>query len=79
MCALWFLHIQSEAADAWSLAASAHAEDGKRCFEITVNLGRRRSTVKVYDPIVGTSPIQTLDDVSSVPLTVTDHPVVLEL
>jgi hypothetical protein len=33
----------------------------------------------VYDPTVGTSPRQTLTDTPSVTLTLTNHPVVLEI
>ena len=46
---------------------------------VTVNLGRAHPSVKVYDPTVGAAPTQTLHKVSSVPLTLTDHPVILEL
>jgi hypothetical protein len=45
---------------------------------VTVNLGQIFTTVKVYDPTVGTSPTQTLSNVSSVALTLSDHPVILE-
>lgn len=45
---------------------------------VTVNLGQTFATVKVYDPTVGTSPTQTLSNVSSVSLTLSDHPVILE-
>jgi hypothetical protein len=46
---------------------------------VTVDLHTSRATVTVYDPTTGTSPIQTLQNVSAVPLTLSDHPVVLEL
>ncbi len=46
---------------------------------VTVDLGTSRATVTVYDPTMGTSPSQTLSGVRSVPLTLSDHPVVLEL
>lgn len=45
---------------------------------ITVNLGSTQSTVTVYDPTVGTGPVQTLNNVSSVPLTLGAHAVILE-
>jgi hypothetical protein len=38
-----------------------------------------RATVKVYDPTTGTSAGQTLHGVTSVPLTLSDHPVVIEI
>jgi hypothetical protein len=44
----------------------------------TVNLGSALSAVKVYDPTVGTAPTQTLTNVHSVDLTLSDHPVVIE-
>jgi hypothetical protein len=46
---------------------------------VTVNLGATYSTVKLYDPTIGTSVQQTLSNVSSVPLTLSDHPMVLEI
>ena len=46
---------------------------------VTVNLTTSRPTVKVYDPTTGTAPVQTLSKVSSVMLTLGDHPNILEL
>jgi hypothetical protein len=46
---------------------------------VTVDLGASRPNVNVYDPTLGTTAMQTLRDVSSVSLTLTDHPVVVEL
>jgi hypothetical protein len=46
---------------------------------VTVDLGISRAVVTVYDPTTGTSPGQTLHDVNAVPLTLSDHPVVIEL
>jgi hypothetical protein len=46
---------------------------------ITVNLGAIYQSVNVYDPTVGTAPIQTLTGVSSVPLTVGDHAFIIEI
>ncbi|MGO9837721.1 MAG: glycosyl hydrolase [Polyangiaceae bacterium] len=46
---------------------------------VTVDLGTSRATVTIYDPTTGTAPTQTMSDVSSVPLMLTDHPVVLTL
>jgi hypothetical protein len=45
----------------------------------TVNLGATFASVHVYDPTVGTSAIQTLRMVASVPLTLSDHPLILEI
>jgi hypothetical protein len=46
---------------------------------ITVDLGRQYASVKIYDTTVGTAPIQVLTDVSRVPLTVSDHALILEI
>ena len=46
---------------------------------ITVNLGTTYPSVKVYDPTVSASPIQTLGNVSSVFLTVGDHAFIIEI
>ena len=46
--------------------------------DVMVNLGQTFPTVKIYDPTRGTDPMATLEGVSEVPLTLTDHPVVLE-
>jgi hypothetical protein len=46
---------------------------------VTVNLTTVRAAVKVYDPTMGTSPTQTLSAVSTVTLTLGDHPVIVEL
>jgi hypothetical protein len=46
---------------------------------VTVQLGSTVDTVRVYDPTVGTGATQTLSKVSSVSLSLTDHPQVIEL
>jgi hypothetical protein len=46
---------------------------------VTVDLSTSRATVKVYDPTAGTSPSQTIHGVSTVMLTLSDHPMVIEL
>ena len=46
---------------------------------VTVTLGGTFPTVAIYDPTVGATPTQTLTNVSTVPLTLSDHPVILEL
>jgi hypothetical protein len=46
---------------------------------VTVNLGATVATARVYDPTIGTSPTQSLRNVASVPLTLTDHPLVIEI
>ena len=46
---------------------------------VTVNLGATFATVEVFDPTVGSTAIQTLSNVSSVSLAITDHPLVVEV
>jgi hypothetical protein len=46
---------------------------------ITVDLVATVATVHVYDPTTGTSPVRTLTDPSSIPLTLSNHPVILEI
>jgi hypothetical protein len=52
------------------IQASAHP--------VSVDLGASFSTVNVYDPLVGTSPIMTLHDARLLTLSVTDHPLIVE-
>jgi hypothetical protein len=47
--------------------------------DVTVNVGKSRPSVKVYDPTTGTSPTSTQTAVSSVQLTLSDHPLIVEL
>ena len=47
--------------------------------DVTVNLTTPRASVRVYDPTTGTSPTRTLAGVSSVGLTLSDHPMVIAL
>jgi hypothetical protein len=47
--------------------------------KITVNLGNTYANVKIYDTTLGTTPTQILTDVSLVPLTISDHAVILEI
>jgi len=54
-------------------------EQVKGSNNITVNLGNPYASVKVYDPTLGATPVQTLNNTGSVPLTVSDHVLILEL
>ncbi len=47
--------------------------------DVTVNLGAACATVSSYDPTTGTSPTRTLTNVDSVSLTLSDHPVIVEI
>jgi hypothetical protein len=46
---------------------------------ITVHLGGAYPSVTVYDPTIGTSATQTLSNAASVPLTLSDHPVIIAI
>jgi hypothetical protein len=47
--------------------------------KVTADLGSTFALVTLFDPTVGTSPIQSLRNASSVELTLSDHPVVIEV
>jgi hypothetical protein len=47
--------------------------------DITVDLKGREATVHLYDPTRGTLPVQTLADPNSIALTLTNHPVIIEI
>jgi hypothetical protein len=55
------------------------SEQASGSKNMTVNLGATYATVKVYDPAIGTLAIQTLHKVSAVPLTLSDHPLIVEI
>jgi hypothetical protein len=46
---------------------------------VTVNLGSNRKTVTIYDTTVGVTPIQVFTDAASVPVTISDHALILEI
>ena len=46
---------------------------------VNVDLGGSHASVKVYDPTTGTAPTQTLSNARSIALTLSDHPVVIEI
>jgi hypothetical protein len=54
-------------------------EELKQTRNLCVNFGITRPSVNVYDPTVGTSPARTLTNVSSIDLTLSDHPLVIEM
>jgi hypothetical protein len=47
-------------------------------YTTTVNLGATYPTVKVFDPMTGTTPIETYSNVSSVQISVSDHPLIVQ-
>lgn len=46
---------------------------------VGVNLGEVQTTVNIYDPVLGSEPIQTLRNVNSVRVSVTDHPIIIQV
>ena len=46
---------------------------------VTVNLGRAHTKVTIYDTTVGDTPIQVLTNTASVPLTISDHALIVEI
>ncbi|HEY7119900.1 MAG TPA: hypothetical protein VH475_25145 [Tepidisphaeraceae bacterium] len=46
---------------------------------VNVELADVQPSVKLYDPTAGLSPIQILSDARTIPLTLSDHPVVIEI
>jgi hypothetical protein len=52
---------------------------GEATDNVNVNLGATFATVNLYDPTIGTTATKTLANVSSVPLTLTDHPIIIEV
>jgi hypothetical protein len=62
-----------------TLELAVWGEQVKGTNSVTVNLGSIYRTVSVYDPTVGTTAIQTFSNVASVPLTLSDHPLIVEL
>jgi hypothetical protein len=51
----------------------------KGADEVLVHLGRTYSTVKVYDPTIGTRPIQSHDKIDKLKLSLSDHPLILAI
>ncbi len=46
---------------------------------VTITLAQTAESVEVFDPLLGTSPIATYTDVSSVTVMVLDHPIIVEV
>lgn len=52
---------------------------GEATDNVSVNLGGTHATVRVYDVTVGTDRAPTFSNVGSVPLSLTDHPLIVEV
>jgi len=59
--------------------ATTHTEIANPANPVTVNLGATYASIDVYDPLVGTSPIQHITGASSVTVSVSDHPLIIEV
>ena len=46
---------------------------------VTIRLGGAHPSVKVYDPTVGTEPVQTSHRIKSLTLTLSDHPLIIAI
>jgi hypothetical protein len=46
---------------------------------VSVNFAGPKASVKIYDPTLGTSPIQVVAHARSIPLRLSNHPLVIEL
>jgi hypothetical protein len=46
---------------------------------VTIRFAASHPSVRIYDPTIGTEPIETLDDVTSIELTLSDHPLVVAI
>jgi hypothetical protein len=58
---------------------STHSEVVVAPSTVTLSLGKTFTTVNVYDPTKGATPIQTLSNASTVQLAITDHPLIVEM
>jgi hypothetical protein len=48
-------------------------------YSVTVNLGATYTNIAVYDPMIGTTPIATYSNVSTLNISVTDHPLIVQV
>jgi hypothetical protein len=55
------------------------SERVKGADRVEVRLGGRHASAKVYDPTVGTEPVQTLAGIDSIELTMSDHPWIITI
>lgn len=47
--------------------------------KVTINFGKKIASLKIFDPTLGTEPTEVLKDVTKATITVSDHPLILEL
>ncbi len=48
-------------------------------YPVTINLGATFANVAVYDPMIGTTPIATYNNVSTLSISVIDHPLIVQV
>ena len=59
--------------------ASTNTEVTAAAAKVTVNLGASFGTVDVYDPTTGTTPISETHNAGSVSVSLTDHPLIIQV
>jgi hypothetical protein len=62
-----------------TLDLAVWGERAKGSDDVTVKFGAAQASVKVFDPTVGTAPLRTVANVNSVRLTLSDHPLIVEI
>lgn len=63
--------------DVWNQPTKSAINPGSK--PVTVALGATYASVKVYDPLSGTTPVQTLTNVDKVELSLGSHPYIIEV
>lgn len=56
-----------------------HSDIDNPAVASTLTLGRQATSITVYQPVTQAQPLQTWNDVKSVPLEIPDHPLVVEI
>jgi len=62
-----------------TLELAVWGERAKGSDDITMKLGATKASVKVYDPTRGIAPVHTVANVTSIPLTLSDHALIIEI
>jgi hypothetical protein len=62
-----------------TLALAVWDERAKGSDDVTVKFAAPQASVKIYDPTRGTVPIRTLAHAASLPLTLSDHALIIEI
>ncbi len=62
-----------------TLDLAVWGERAKGSDDVRVKFGAAQASVRVFDPTVGTAPLRTLANVNSVRLTLSDHPLIVEI